>query len=318
MSLRILAFFVVYANLLFIHSKYDHLLPRPLDIFAGRDLHEVEVEAHERSAQRRKKPVLPGVGTTLGSGPEPPSASSLTAVVDDPSSTGARSPPPPVSVVIGEDGSAVISEAPPPSGDQVPNGITSTPTSPKVNGTSHIERSPASSLVEELAKKVSEENEVQGAPQDVDVKLPKFKHVPGVGMIPETPTTPESTATGANSTDAAASDVNASKTGDPQVVEVFEDSVAPKPEAAVLTNGDFKPSTESETNGEVSESNNEAPAAESEYASAASSPRAGVDVSLLSGGLAGGTINEMKEGVTAILQIDIVRSHASTTSDSSK
>lgn len=246
------------------------MLPRPVDLFAGRDLHDVEVEAHERSAQRRKKPVTPGLGAgSLTRGPEPPSASDLTDVVDS------NAQPASVVVAISDSDAPVI------------NGIGSPSlVSASINGTTNtdtVERSPAAStvtsLVDDLAKKVAIDTEAQSqAGQDVDVQLPKFKHVPGVGMVPETPTTPEAT----SGEDGAGTDA-------------VIDSEAPKSDALQ----DVKTNSDAPT----------APAVDSDYASAASSPRSDAGKVLLSTAAGGAEPNGRSEGGIALLQVNVVRHH---------
>ncbi|KAF8316151.1 cysteine proteinase [Clavulina sp. PMI_390] len=64
-------------------DQYDNLLRRPLDTFAGRDLHEIEVEAHERSAMERKKPVTPGAPPASGEEEEEEEEAEVEAETED-------------------------------------------------------------------------------------------------------------------------------------------------------------------------------------------------------------------------------------------
>lgn len=158
----------------FISSKYDHLLPRPLDVFAGRDLHDVEIEAHERSAAFRKKPAAPPLTPISPSGGSHsrqlgPESTSSDAGSQPNSPRHAQSP-----LEIGPNGSAngpalglAQAVVPPKPVDGEPAPISSL-ASPPMNGGAPLPGGPIDY-------------------QDLDADNLSFKEIPGVGLVPKSP-----------------------------------------------------------------------------------------------------------------------------------
>ena len=167
--------------LLSTNSKYDHLLPRPLNIFAGRDLHEIEVEAHELSAQRRKKPLASRSNTGVGPGPVLLATSTIVVETRVPSVQGADDVAPATNA--NARSAATTSTA---SGAPV-RGVNGSATLPQKEDPS----------VKKLTAAIAEGLEATTS------EVPKFKHVPGIGLIPETPTSPDQTVFGTANGDSA-------------------------------------------------------------------------------------------------------------------
>lgn len=145
-------------------------------MFGGRDLHEVELEAHERSAARRKKPLSP----------TPPG-------LNKQDNAGHDAAPSPSAEVPSTNGQAINSNSSP---ESTPL-IRTVPFPPGVNGTPRMARpmslsvssstsTPANPIVIPLHPALNEDD---GEGQDAEPgkEIPKFRHVPGIGLIPETP-----------------------------------------------------------------------------------------------------------------------------------
>lgn len=202
---------------MFISSKYDHLLPRPLDVFAGRDLHDVEIEAHERSAAFRKKPAAPPLTPISPSGGSHsrqlgPESTSSDAGSQPNSPRHAQSP-----LEIGPNGSAngpalglaqAVEPPKPVDGEPVP---ISSLASPPLNGGATLPGGPVDY-------------------QDLDADNLSFKEIPGVGLVPKSP---DANGNGSGAAVHSASDSLADRppTPRPALQEVGPDTPAP------ITNG---------------------------------------------------------------------------------
>lgn len=224
--------------------------------------------------------------TGAGSEPVPPAASSVT--VEDLSDPAAPTSPIPPSV------SALIREA-----DAADAGAIPTTDASAVTTASVTDDSPTPAQEENPSvKKMIQETAAIAGVQDLSVPtdLPTFKHVPGVGLVPETLAFPDTTVFGiANGHGALGKDAVAG--GSPEteapvvpndadptaiIIPASEDSTEPKipaPAASTVTGGDKNDQKPEESpaayNGEVP-AISEATTG-SEYATAASSPRATVD-----------------------------------------
>lgn len=284
-------------------------------------MHDVEVEAHKESSQRRKKPLAPKVGSGSGGGPEPPSASSLSSVVDPNAGASSASDPQPAPVIVVVDDVDVA--APASASEPLTNGPE--PAATLTNGASTTGKSTGTSPPEDPVKNVTEDGNTQSqASQAVEVGLPEPKLTPSAEIASEPPASHEVVTTTGDEANGEGKAV-ANSVPDPASALGVASSELPKPDVADAKAEPVVQAPGAPSSDGVTPVSNGAAAVDPQQTSSASQvvPEAtevqvpgGVPIAVPAA-VAANTTTEQPEGPSGILSVPVVRSSFSLSAVSS-